>query len=82
MAGLKALATALRADLDWLREHTRLLARAMEWATCGRTANRLLSGNDIFAAKAWVARRPKDARTLPVQDLRSLLINGCDRQCQ
>jgi hypothetical protein len=30
MAGLKGLTTALKADLDWLREHTRLLARAME----------------------------------------------------
>jgi hypothetical protein len=61
MAGLKALTAALKADLDWLREHTRLLARAMEWQAGGRAPNRLLSGDDITAAKAWVARRPKDA---------------------
>jgi WD40 repeat protein len=61
MAGLKALTTALKTDVDWLREHTRLLARAMEWQAGGRAANRLLSGDDIAAAKAWAARRPKDA---------------------
>jgi hypothetical protein len=64
MAGLKALTTALTADLDWLREHTRLLARAMEWQSGGRAANRLLSGDDVAAAKAWAARRPKDAPDL------------------
>jgi hypothetical protein len=64
MAGLNALATALRADLDLLREHTRLLARPTEWQTGGRAPNRLLSGDDIGAAKAWAARRPKNAPEL------------------
>src|ERR1700760_3809544 len=31
------------------------------WVGGGRSANRLLSGDDIAAAKAWAARRPKDA---------------------
>jgi protein-disulfide isomerase len=61
MAGLRALSRALRSDVDWLREHTRLLARAMEWDAGGRNENRLLSGQDIEAAQAWAARRPKDA---------------------
>src|SRR5262249_41065348 len=61
IAGLKALAHALNADLDWLREHTRRLARAMEWDKGGRASNRLLSGADVASAKAWAARRPKDA---------------------
>src|SRR5262245_46301135 len=59
--GLSNLVTALNTDLDWMREHTRLLQRATEWHTGGRPANRLLSGGDITAAKAWAARRPKDA---------------------
>jgi len=41
-AGIKGLVRALKADLGWLREHTRLLARASEWAEAGRPANRLL----------------------------------------
>jgi TPR repeat protein len=59
--GLAKLVTALNTDFDWLREHTRYLQRAMEWDKGGRPANRLLSGNDIGDAKAWVARRPKGA---------------------
>ena len=38
-----------------------LLQRATEWDTGGLPENRLLSGGDIAAAKAWAARRPKDA---------------------
>jgi protein-disulfide isomerase len=61
MAGLRALSRALEADVEWLREHTRLLARAMEWDSGGRPENRLLSGRDVDDAKAWAARPPKDA---------------------
>src|SRR6516165_2544365 len=59
--GLAKLVAALNTDFDWLREHTRYLQRAIEWDTGGRPANRLLSGDDIAEAKAWVARRPKSA---------------------
>jgi len=59
--GLVKLNVALKSDLDWLREHTRLLERATEWDKGNRTPNRMLSGADIGAAKAWEARRPKDA---------------------
>lgn len=61
MGGLKGLARALNTDLAWLREHTRLLARAMEWESAGRLENRMLSGADIGAAKTWAARRPRGA---------------------
>jgi hypothetical protein len=60
-SGLAQLVAALNTDFDWLREHTRLLLRADEWNSGGRATNRLLSGNDITAAKAWAARRPKGA---------------------
>src|SRR5262245_14044984 len=60
-AGTARLAEALRTDLDWLREHTRLLLRATEWESGGKAESRLLSGSDIVAAKAWAARRPKGA---------------------
>jgi TIR domain len=59
--GLASLVAALNTDFDWLREHTRYLQRSIEWDKGGRPANRLLSGNDILDAKAWVARRPKGA---------------------
>jgi hypothetical protein len=60
-AGTARLVDALRSDLDWLREHTRLYLRATEWEAGGKAESRLLSGSDIVAAKAWAARRPKDA---------------------
>src|SRR5215831_1700228 len=59
--GLASLIAALNTDFDWLREHTRYLQRATEWDRGGRPANRLLSGDDIADAKAWLARRPKNA---------------------
>jgi formylglycine-generating enzyme required for sulfatase activity len=62
--GLMLLKEALSVDLDWLREHTRLLQRAIEWEAAGRSASRLLSGPDVTAAKAWAARRPEDAPEL------------------
>jgi len=60
-SGLAKLIAALNTDFDWLREHTRYLQRAIEWDMGGRPANRLLSGDDIAEAKAWVTRRPKNA---------------------
>ncbi len=59
--GLARLVAALNTDLDWMREHTRLLARATEWETAGRVENRMLSGADIAAAKEWASKRPKGA---------------------
>jgi TIR domain/Sel1 repeat len=59
--GLAKLVAALNTDFDWLREHTRYLQRAIEWDGGGRPANRLLSGDDIAEAKAWMRRRPKSA---------------------
>jgi hypothetical protein len=59
--GLVQLVAALNTDLEWLREHTRLLQRASEWASATRATDRLLFGKSIADAKAWAARRPADA---------------------
>jgi hypothetical protein len=68
-SGLTRLVEALNTDLEWLREHTRYLLRATEWDVGGRAENRLLSGNDIAAAKAWAARRPNGAPELTTLQL-------------
>jgi hypothetical protein len=60
MAGLSGLRRALKTDVEWLREHTRLLTRAQEWQAAGQADNRLLSGDDIAAAKAWLDRHPAE----------------------
>jgi hypothetical protein len=54
---LAELAEALRQDLDWIREHTRLGELAMRWEGRGRPESQLLRGDDLDAAKAWMATR-------------------------
>ncbi len=64
IAALRSLQRALDTDLDWLREHTRLMARAAEWELAGRPESRLLREADIDAARRWAAGRPREAPEL------------------
>ena len=59
--GVSELDEALRVDLAWLREHTRLMQRAAEWQDGQKSAARLLSGPDIAAARKWASERPSGA---------------------
>ena len=54
---LLLLAEALRVDLDWIREHTRLAELAKRWDGRGRPESLLLRGDDLDATKAWMAAR-------------------------
>jgi TIR domain-containing protein/WD40 domain-containing protein len=58
---LSQLAEALRVDLDWIREHTRLGEIATRWDRRGRPESLLLRGDDLDAAKAWMAARKPEA---------------------
>ena len=58
---LAQLAEALRRDLDWIREHTRLGELAARWQARGRSGSLLLRGEDVAAAQAWAERRKPDA---------------------
>jgi hypothetical protein len=77
MAGLSGLRRALRTDVEWLREHTRLLTRAQEWQAAGQADNRLRAGDDIAAAKAWLDRVPADG--LQPTELHRDFIQASDR---
>lgn len=57
-AGLSELAEALRTDMDWIREHTRLAELAGRWTARGHGGDLLLRGSDIDAALAWQAGKP------------------------
>jgi formylglycine-generating enzyme required for sulfatase activity len=61
MRPLRELTEALRVDLDWIREHTRLAELATRWQSRNRPDSLLLRGDDVNAAKAWVAKRKPDA---------------------
>lgn len=57
--GLKQLSLALRTDLDWVREHTRLGEMAAHWQVMGRDEALLLRGTQLETARSWMeAWRP------------------------
>lgn len=57
-SGFSALIGLLTTDIDWLREHTRLLNRALKWEKSGRSNHLLLTGDEVKAAKMWTFDRP------------------------
>lgn len=50
-AALEALSVAFDTDLDWVKIHTRLLVRALEWDTRQRNRSYLLRGDDLVEAE-------------------------------
>ncbi|MEO0983876.1 MAG: toll/interleukin-1 receptor domain-containing protein [Pseudomonadota bacterium] len=62
--GLRELSAALRVDVGWIREHTRLGAMARRWDARGRTDALLLRGDELDAAKTWAAAQPRGAPEL------------------
>jgi formylglycine-generating enzyme required for sulfatase activity len=58
---LARLAEALRQDLDWVREHTRMGELAGRWEGRGHPESLLLRGEDLAAAQVWDKRRKPDA---------------------
>ena len=49
------LISALDTGLKWVRVHTRLLTRAIEWNTNGRNNSFALRGEDLRSAERWLA---------------------------
>ena len=64
-----ALISALDTDLDWVRAHTRLLTRAIEWESKGKNNSFVLRGDDLRAAEQWLAQAPgkKEAKPTALQ---------------
>ena len=60
-AALKQLTGALKTDLAWIREHTRVGEAAARWEARGRPEALLWRGNELSDVKIWMARRPRDA---------------------
>lgn len=51
-----ALLETLDTELDWVRAHTRLLVRAIEWEHAGKNASLLLRGSDLQDAEGRLIR--------------------------
>ncbi len=48
--------TAIQTDDDWVKEHTRLQVRALQWERKERNPGYLLRGRDLVEAEQWLAR--------------------------
>ena len=74
---LAELADALRQDLDWIREHTRLGEIATRWDRRGRPESLLLRGDEIDAAKTWMAAR--NAAAPEITDVQRAFIHASEQ---
>lgn len=50
------LTQAIQTDYAWVKEHTRLQMRALEWERKARDAGYLLRGRDLNEAETWLSR--------------------------
>jgi WD40 repeat protein len=59
------LIDALETDLDWIRAHTRLLTRAVEWESKKKNRSLVLRGDDLREAERWLAEAASDKERNP-----------------
>lgn len=55
-SGLRELAAALRENVTWIREHTRLAELAARWRQRQRPEDLLLRGAELESARAWLSQ--------------------------
>jgi formylglycine-generating enzyme required for sulfatase activity len=60
-ASLYSLSTALRLDVDWVREHSRIGEAALRWATRERPEALLFRGEELATANVWLSTQPQFA---------------------
>src|SRR3990172_5512869 len=67
--GISRVLESINVDLDWVRQHTRLLQRATEWGRKNRNNSFLLQGADIEDAERWMieASTQPDREVVPLQ---------------
>ena len=53
-ATIPKLVQSINTDLDWVRQHTRMLERALEWERKGRNKSSLLAGSNLEEAERWM----------------------------
>ncbi|MFO7943973.1 MAG: TIR domain-containing protein [Anaerolineales bacterium] len=65
----QTLMDAIHTDYEWVKEHTRLQVRALEWDRKGKKDGYLLRGGDLAEAESWLASAPeKDPRPTALQN--------------
>ena len=71
-ASFEELIQTLDTDLDWVKDHTRLLVRTREW-TDGADRSRLLRGRDLREAEAWAAEGDAHPQAPPTSGQRAFI---------
>jgi WD40 repeat protein len=68
-ATIPKLIEAINTDLDWVRQHTRILQRAQEWDTKTRNNSFLLQGADLEDGERWMTESTAkpNRQIVPVQ---------------
>ena len=61
--GLEKLTKAVRTDIGWVREHTRIGQLAADWEHGNRATEYLLRGTALSAAELWISDRPPEGST-------------------
>jgi WD40 repeat protein len=59
------LLKAINTDIDWVRTHTRLLTRAIEWENAKRDPSFMLTGHELRRAEEWLARAGNNTEPHP-----------------
>ncbi len=78
-SSLQSLRKALETDLAYVKEHTRLLTRAIEWNHKKRDLSRLLRGRSLKEAQQWLVQsRDKDPK--PTQLHNDYIINSIEQR--
>ena len=70
----QTLIAAINLNLPYVRTHTRLLTRALEWEQHQRRDDFLLRGEDLRAAEDWLATAQTEAQEPPVAELHRIFI--------
>ena len=58
---LVSIDQALKIDIDWIREHTRIADQAHRWEQAKKLGAQTLRGVELEAGEQWLASQPKDA---------------------
>lgn len=58
---LRRIGAALRIDIDWIREHTRLADLALRWDQAQKLGAQPLRGRELEEAERWLAKQPNSA---------------------
>jgi WD40 repeat protein len=77
------LLSAIKTDLEWVKEHTRLQVRALEWQKNQYETSFTLRGRELIEAETWLAQTSEKKEPQPTSLQRQYVLEsrkGADRR--